>query len=91
MSNHADSPGFIVRISLRANPDDQVVIKKSRGRWPRWTVDQIYHSWLPDDRLKRGRQVFEASMELGVDGRCAPLFLLLSRALKIIVFFRREW
>jgi hypothetical protein len=30
-------------------------------------------------------------MELKVDGRRAPLFLLLSRALKIVVFFRREW
>jgi hypothetical protein len=30
-------------------------------------------------------------MELEVDGRHAPLFLLLSRALKIVVFFRREW
>jgi hypothetical protein len=30
-------------------------------------------------------------MELEVDGRRAPLFLLLSRPLKIIVFFRREW
>jgi hypothetical protein len=29
-------------------------------------------------------------MELEVDGRRAPLFLLLSRALKIVVFFRRE-
>jgi hypothetical protein len=30
-------------------------------------------------------------MELEVDGRHASLFLLLSRALKIIVFFRSEW
>jgi hypothetical protein len=30
-------------------------------------------------------------MELKVDGRHAPLFLLLSRALKIVIFFRREW
>jgi hypothetical protein len=29
-------------------------------------------------------------MELEVDGRRVPLFLLLSQALKIIVFFRRE-
>jgi hypothetical protein len=29
-------------------------------------------------------------MELEVDGHRVPLFLLLSRALKIIVFFRRE-
>jgi hypothetical protein len=29
-------------------------------------------------------------MELKVDDRRAPLFLLLSQALKIIVFFRRE-
>jgi hypothetical protein len=26
MPDHADSSGFVVRISLRANPDDQVVI-----------------------------------------------------------------
>jgi hypothetical protein len=30
-------------------------------------------------------------MELETDGRRAPLFLLLSRALKIVVFSRREW
>jgi hypothetical protein len=30
-------------------------------------------------------------MELKVDGHRAPLFLLLSRALKIVVFFRHEW
>jgi hypothetical protein len=30
-------------------------------------------------------------MELEVDGHRAPLFLLLSRALEIVVFFRREW
>jgi hypothetical protein len=30
-------------------------------------------------------------MELEVDGRCAPLFFLLSRVLKIIIFFCREW
>jgi hypothetical protein len=30
-------------------------------------------------------------MELEVNGRRAPLFLLLSRGLKIVVFFRREW
>jgi hypothetical protein len=29
-------------------------------------------------------------MELEADGRCAPLFLFLSRVLKIIVFYRRE-
>jgi hypothetical protein len=29
-------------------------------------------------------------MELEVDGHRVPLLLLLSRALKIIVFFRRE-
>jgi hypothetical protein len=30
-------------------------------------------------------------MEFEVDGHSAPLFLLLSRALKIVIFFRREW
>jgi hypothetical protein len=30
-------------------------------------------------------------MELKVDGRRAPLFLLLNQVLKIVVFFRREW
>jgi hypothetical protein len=30
-------------------------------------------------------------MELKADGRRAPLFLFLSRVLKIIVFSRREW
>jgi hypothetical protein len=56
-----------------------------------WIVDQICRTWLPDGPLKRGRRVFEASMELEVDGCHAPLFLLLSQALKIVVFFHREW
>jgi hypothetical protein len=30
-------------------------------------------------------------MELKVDGHHVPLFLLLSWALKIVTFFRREW
>jgi hypothetical protein len=30
-------------------------------------------------------------MELKVDGRRAPLFLLLNQVLKIVVFFCREW
>jgi hypothetical protein len=30
-------------------------------------------------------------MELEVDGCHVPLFLLLSRVLKIVVFFHREW
>jgi hypothetical protein len=30
-------------------------------------------------------------MELEVDGRRAPLLLVLSRALKIVAFFHREW
>jgi hypothetical protein len=30
-------------------------------------------------------------MKLKVDGHCVLLFLLLSRALKIVVFFRHEW
>jgi hypothetical protein len=30
-------------------------------------------------------------MELELDGRRAPLYLLLSRVLKIIIFFCREW
>jgi phage head maturation protease len=28
MPDHADSSGFVVRISLRANPDDRVVINE---------------------------------------------------------------
>jgi hypothetical protein len=38
-------------------------------RWSRWTVDQICCSWLPDDCLKRGRRVLDASMELETDRR----------------------
>jgi hypothetical protein len=30
-------------------------------------------------------------MELEADGHHVPLFFFLSRALKIIVFYRREW
>jgi hypothetical protein len=41
--------------------------------------------------MKRGHRGLEASMEFEVDGHRALLFLLLSRALKIVVFFRRQW
>jgi hypothetical protein len=78
MPDHADSSGFIVRISLRANPDDQVV------------VDRICRSRLPDCRLKCGRRVLEDSMKLEADDRRAPLFLFLSRVLNIGVFSSRE-
>jgi hypothetical protein len=45
---------------------------------------------LLDGRLTRGRRVLEASMELEFDGRRTLLFLFLSQALKIIVFYHRE-
>jgi hypothetical protein len=89
MLDHADSSGFVVRILLRVNSDDHVVINGVPiGDRARLSIGFVVA--LPDDRLKRGRRVFEASMELKVDSRRAPLFLLLSRALKIVVFFRRE-
>jgi hypothetical protein len=43
--DHVDSLGFVVRISLRANPEDRVVIDEV----------SICRSWLPNRRLKRGR------------------------------------
>jgi hypothetical protein len=46
---------------------------------------------VPDGRLKHGRRVLEASMELEADHRRAPLFLFLNQVLKIVVFSRREW
>jgi hypothetical protein len=54
------------------------------------TIDQIYHSWLPDDHLKRGHRILEASMKLKADRCQAPLFLFLSRVLKIVVFSHHE-
>jgi hypothetical protein len=67
---------------VRANPDDRVVVDEVPigghvGPSIRFFIASFY-----DGRLKRGRRVFESDAQ---DRRRAPLFLLLSRVLKIIV------
>jgi hypothetical protein len=67
---------------VRANPDDQVVVDEVPigGRvGPSIRFSIVCFS---DGRLKRGRRVLESGAQ---NHRRAPLFLLLSRMLKIVV------
>jgi hypothetical protein len=83
MPDHADSSGFFVRISPRANPENRVVI----DRVPISSHAELSIGFV----VAGGHRVLEASMELEVDHRHAPLFLFLSRVLKIVIFAHREW
>jgi hypothetical protein len=78
----AYSSGFIVQISVRANPHDRVVINEVPigghvGPSIRFFVATFSHG-----HLICGRRVLESSAQ---DCHRAPLFLLLSQVLKIIV------
>jgi hypothetical protein len=78
----AYSSGFIVRISVRANPDDQVVIDEVPIGDRVGPSIRFFVASFSVGRLKRGRRVLESGAQ---DCRRAPVFLLLSRVLKIIV------
>jgi hypothetical protein len=72
----------MVRILVRANLDDQVVVDEVPiggrvGPSIRFSI-----ACFSDGRLKRGRRVLESGAQ---NRRRAPLFLLLSRMLKIVV------
>jgi hypothetical protein len=83
----AYSSGFIVQILVRANPDDQVVIDEIPiGGYVEPSI-RFFVASFSDVRLKRGRRVLESGVQ---DHRRAPLFLLLSLLLKIIVVRRCE-
>jgi hypothetical protein len=67
---------------VRANPDDRVVVDEVSidgcvGPSIRFFVAGFSHG-----RLKRGRRVLESGAQ---NRRRAPLFLLLSRVLKIVI------
>jgi hypothetical protein len=84
----AYSSGFIVQISVRANPDDRVVIDEVPIDGRVGPLIRFFIASFSDGRLKRGRRVLES----GAQDRCrVPLFLLLSRVLKIVVMRRSSY
>jgi hypothetical protein len=73
---------------VRANPDDRVVVDEVPigdrvGPSIRFFVTSFFYG-----RLKRGRRVLESGAQ---DHRCTPLFLLLSRVLKIVIMRRSSY
>jgi hypothetical protein len=77
--------GFIVQISVRANPGDRVVIDEVPISGRIGPSIRFFVASFSDGRLKHGRWVFELGAQ---DRRRAPLFLLLSRVIKIVVVRR---
>jgi hypothetical protein len=72
---------------VRVKPDDRVVINKVLiGDLVGLSI-RFFVASFSDDRLIRGRRVLESGAQ---DHHHVPLFLLLSRVLKIIVVRRRE-
>jgi hypothetical protein len=74
---------------MRTNPDDRVVVDKVPiGGHVGPSIRFFVPSFSDDDRLKRGRQVLESGAQ---DRRRVPLFLLLSRVLKIVIMRRSSY
>jgi hypothetical protein len=67
---------------VRANPDDRVVVDEVPIGGRVGPLIRFFVASFSDGRLKRGHRVLESGAQ---DRRHAPLFLLLSRVLKIIV------
>jgi hypothetical protein len=84
----AYSSGFIIQISVRANPDDRVVIDEVLVGGRVGPSIRFFVSSFSDGRLKRSHQVLESGAQ---DRRRAPLFLLLSWVLKIVVVRRSSY
>jgi hypothetical protein len=78
----AYSSGFIVRILVRANPDDRVVIDEVPIGGCIGPSIRFFVVSFSEGHLKHGRWVLESGAQ---DRRHIPLFLLLSRVLKIVV------
>jgi hypothetical protein len=73
---------------VRANPDDRVVVDEVPiGGHVRPSI-RFFIASFSDGRLKCGRRVLESGAQ---DRRHAPLFLLLSRVLKIVVVHRSSY
>jgi hypothetical protein len=71
-----------------ANPDDQIVVDEVPIGGRVGPSIRFFIASFSDGRLKRGRRVLESGAQ---DRRHAPLFLLLSRVLKIIVVRRSSY
>jgi hypothetical protein len=78
----AYSSGFIVQISVRANPDARVVIDEVPIGGRVGPSIRFFVANFSDGHLKCGHRVLESVAQ---DRYHAPLFLLLSQVLKIIV------
>jgi hypothetical protein len=73
---------------VRVNPDDRVVVDEvSIGGHVEPSI-RFFVASFSDGRLKHGRRVLESGAQ---DRRRAPLFLLLSRVLKIVVVHRSSY
>jgi hypothetical protein len=73
---------------VRANPDDRVVVDEVPIGGRVGPSIRFFVASFSDGRLKRGRRVLES----GAQDRCrTPLFLLLSRVLKIVVMRRSSY
>jgi hypothetical protein len=73
---------------VRANSDDRVVVDEVPIGGRVGLSIRFFIASFSDGRLKRGRQVLESGAQ---DYHCAPLFLLLSQVLKIIVVRRSSY
>jgi hypothetical protein len=72
---------------VRANADDQVVVDEVPIGGRVGPSIRFFVASFSDGRLKRGRRVLESGAQ---DHSRAPLFLLLSQVLKIIIVCRSE-
>jgi hypothetical protein len=71
-----------------ANPDDQIVVDEVPIGGRVGPSIRFFIATFSDGRLKRGRRVLESGAQ---DRRHAPLFLLLSRVLKIVIVRRSSY
>jgi hypothetical protein len=67
---------------VRANPDDRVVVDEVPIGGHVGPSIRFFVASFSDGRLKHGRRVLEPGAQ---DRRRVPLFLLLSRVLKIVI------
>jgi hypothetical protein len=73
---------------VRANPDDRVVVDKVPIGGRVGPSIRFFVASFSDDRLKRGHRVIESGAQ---DCHRAPLFLLLSRVLNIVIVRRSSY
>jgi hypothetical protein len=73
---------------VKANPDDRVVVDEVPISGRVGLSIRFFVASFSDGRLKRGRGVPELGAQ---DRRCAPVFLLLSWVLKIVVVLRSSY